>query len=106
MSALTPVVLQDAHVALEPLAPDHAPALEAAAADGKLWQLWFHRAPAPGEAAAYIAKALDGQKAGLMLPFVVLEKSSGDIVGTTRYYDYVNDPRIIVISLPSLLLLR
>lgn len=93
MSALTPVVLEDAFVALEPLSPDHAPALEAAAADGELWNLWFTSAPAPGEAAAYIAKALDGHRAGLMLPFAVREKSSGDIVGTTRFYDYVNDPR-------------
>jgi len=93
MSALTPVVLEDAFVALEPLTPDHAPALEAAAADGELWNLWFTSAPAPGETAAYIAKALDGQKAGLMLPFAAREKSSGDIVGTTRFYDFVNDPR-------------
>lgn len=93
MSPLTPVLLEDAFVALEPLTPDHAPALEAASADGELWKLWFTSAPAPGEAAAYIAKALDGQKAGLMLPFAVREKSSGDIVGTTRFYDLVNDPR-------------
>ena len=93
MSSLTPVLLEDAFVALEPLTPDHAPALEAASADGELWKLWFTSAPAPGEAAAYVAKALDGQKAGLMLPFAVREKSSGDIVGTTRFYDIVSDPR-------------
>jgi RimJ/RimL family protein N-acetyltransferase len=93
MSPLTPVLLEDAFVALEPLTPAHAPALEAASADGELWKLWFTSAPAPGEALAYIAKALEGQKAGLMLPFAVREKSSGDIVGTTRFYDFVNDPR-------------
>ena len=98
MPALTPVVLQDAHVALEPLDLDHLTALEAAAADGELWNLWFTSAPAPGEAAAYIAKALDGHAAGLMLPFAVREKSSGDIVGTTRLYDYVNDPRRVAIG--------
>lgn len=98
MSALTPVVLEDAFVALEPLTADHAPALEAAAADGELWNLWFTSAPAPGDAAAYIAKALEGQRAGLMLPFVVREKRSGDIVGTTRFYDFVNDPRRVAIG--------
>lgn len=98
MPALTPVLLEDAYVALEPLTPDHAPALEAAAADGELWNLWFTSAPAPGEAAAYVAKALDGQTAGLMLPFAVREKSSGDIVGTTRFYDIVNDPRRVAIG--------
>ena len=98
MSALTPVLLEDAFVALEPLTPAHAPALEAAAADGELWKLWFTSAPAPGEAAAYIAKALEGHKAGLMLPFAVREKSSGEIVGTTRLYDAVNDPRRVAIG--------
>lgn len=98
MSALTPVLLEDAFVALEPLTPDHALALEAAAADGELWKLWFTSAPAPGEAAAYIAKALDGHRAGLMLPFAVREKSSGDIVGTTRFYDFVADPRRVAIG--------
>jgi N-acetyltransferase len=98
MSALTPVLLEDAHVALEPLTLEHAPALEAAAADGELWNLWFTSAPAPGEAAAYIAKALDGQRAGLMLPFAVREKSSSEVVGTTRFYDFVNDPRRLAIG--------
>lgn len=93
MPALTPVLLEDAYVALEPLTPDHAPALEAAAADGELWKLWFTSAPGHGETASYIAKALAGQQAGLMLPFAVREKSSGDIVGSTRFYDYVDDPR-------------
>lgn len=98
MSALTPVLLEDAFVALEPLTPDHALALEAAAADGELWKLWFTSAPAPGEAAAYIAKALEGHRAGLMLPFAVRERSSGDIVGTTRFYDFVADPRRVAIG--------
>jgi RimJ/RimL family protein N-acetyltransferase len=93
MPALTPVLLEDAYVALEPLTPDHAPALEAAAADGELWKLWFTSAPGYGETAGYIAKALAGQQAGLMLPFAVREKSSGEIVGSTRFYDYVDDPR-------------
>ena len=63
MSALTPVLLEDAFVALEPLTPDHAPALEAAAADGEVWKLWFASTPAPGEMGAYIAKALEGHAA-------------------------------------------
>lgn len=97
MPSLSPIRLEDGHVALEPLAPDHAPALEAAAADGELWKLWFTSAPAPGETADYVAKALAGQAAGTMLPFAVREKRSGDIVGTTRFYDFVPElPRIAI----------
>lgn len=98
MPVLPPVVLQDAFVALEPLTLEHAPSLEAAAADGELWKLWFTSAPAPGEAAAYITKALDGHKAGLMLPFAVREKRTGEIIGTTRFYDIVADPRRMAIG--------
>lgn len=95
---LEPTRLEDGHVLLEPLRPEHAPALEAAAADGELWNLWFTSAPAPGQAVAYIQAAVAGQARGAMLPFAVREKRSGDIVGTTRYYDFVDDPRRVAIG--------
>ncbi len=97
MPSLVPLRLEDDHVVLEPLSPGHAPALERAAADGELWNLWFTSAPAPGEADAYIAKALAGQAAGQMLPFAVREKSTGEIAGTTRFYDFVPElPRVAI----------
>lgn len=84
---LEPVRLADEHVALEPLNLDHAPALAAAAADGELWNLKVTRVPAPGAARGYIEKALLGQTEGHMLPFAVRELGSGQIVGSTRYYE-------------------
>jgi len=45
--------------------------------------------PAPGETARYIASALEGQREGEMLPWVVRELGTGTIVGTTRYHDIV-----------------
>jgi RimJ/RimL family protein N-acetyltransferase len=90
--------LEDDYVVLEPLRLEHLPGLEAAAADGELWNLWFTSAPAPGAMADYIDKALAGHQAGLMLPFAVREKRSGEIVGTTRLYDYVDDPRRVAIG--------
>ena len=97
MPPLVPLHLQDDYVVLEPLTMEHAPALEAAAADGELWKLWFTSAPAPGEAAAYIAKALQGHAAGHMLPFAIREKSTGEIIGTTRFYEFVAElPRVAI----------
>ena len=97
MSRLAPTRLHDEHVVLEPLGLDHVPALEAAAADGELWNLWFTSAPAPGHARAYVEKALQDHADGLMLPFAVREKSSGEIVGTTRYYDFIAElPRVAI----------
>jgi RimJ/RimL family protein N-acetyltransferase len=97
MPTLEPTRLEDGYVLLEPLRPEHAPELEAAAADGELWKLWFTSAPAPGQAAAYIQAALDGQAKGAMLPFAVREKTSGRIVGTSRYYDFAPElPRVAI----------
>lgn len=74
---------------LEPLAREHREALAAAAADGKLWELWFTSVPEPGQEHAYISAALAGQADGHMLPWAVRDLASGDIVGSTRYHDIV-----------------
>lgn len=84
-----PVVLEGRGIRLEPLAAAHSDALEAAAADGKLWELWFTSVPAPGGMQAYIDKALEGQRDGHMLPWVVRDVATGALVGTTRYHDIV-----------------
>ena len=68
---------------------DHRDGLAAAAADGRLWELWFTAVPAPADTAGYITTALNGQQAGHMLPWVVRELTSGTIVGSTRYHDIV-----------------
>jgi RimJ/RimL family protein N-acetyltransferase len=83
------VTLEGSGVRLEPLAPEHAPQLAAAAADGKLWELWFTSVPAPDEVEAYVAAALDGERAGHMLPWAVRDLATNSIVGTTRYHDIV-----------------
>lgn len=88
-----PTTLEDVHVVLEPLCHEHVPALETAAADGELWRLWFTSVPAPGQMAAYVEKALAGQREGRMLPFAIREKRTGELVGSTRFYDLVEDPR-------------
>ena len=97
MSAFTPSTLHDDYETLEPLRREHAPALEHAAADGEGWRLAYASVPAPGQALAYIAKAVQGQIAGTMLPFAVREAGSGQIVGTTRYYALEPDlPRLAI----------
>ena len=72
---------------LEPLAAEHADALGAAAADGRLWDLWYTAVPPPDGMAAYVATALKGQQDGHMLPWVVRDAASGTIIGSTRYHD-------------------
>ena len=89
MITVNPVTLEGHGVRLEPLTAEHRDALVAAATDGRLWELWFTSVPTPQEAAGYINDALAGQRLGHMLPWVVRERDSGAIIGTTRYHDIV-----------------
>jgi RimJ/RimL family protein N-acetyltransferase len=89
MQPALPCTLATPLVRLEPMTAAHAPDLEAAARDGELWNLRITSVPAPGEAAAYVAAALQGQADGHMLPFVVRDLAGGRIVGSTRYHDIV-----------------
>jgi RimJ/RimL family protein N-acetyltransferase len=84
-----PVALEGHGVRLEPLAREHHDGLLAAARDGELWKLWFTSVPEPGQVHDYIAAALDGQRAGHMLAWVVRDLGSDAIVGSTRYHDIV-----------------
>lgn len=84
-----PVTLEEHGVRLEPLTEGHADTLALAAADGKLWELWFTSVPEPSQTRDYIAAALAGQEAGHMLPWAVRELTSNTIIGSTRYHDIV-----------------
>jgi len=95
---MAPDRLESAWVTLEPLALGHIAPLERAAADGQLWDLWFTSVPGPGRMADYVEAALRGQEEGRMAPWVVRENGSGEIVGSTRYYDIVADPSRVAIG--------
>jgi RimJ/RimL family protein N-acetyltransferase len=85
--AASPSSLEGHGVRLEPLTEAHGKELAEAAADGRLWELWFTFVPEPEQTGAYIAEALDGQRAGHMLPWAVRELGTGEVVGSTRYHD-------------------
>lgn len=79
-------------VDLLPLQAAHAPQLLLAAADGELWNMTVTVVPGPATMAAYIDAALEGRRAGTVMPFVIVHKSTGTIVGSTRFWkiDKVN----------------
>jgi len=89
MIDVRPVTLERGGLRLEPLTVDHHDGLTAAAADGRLWELWFTTVPAPDGMRAYVAAALQGQRDGHMLPWVVCDAASGAVIGSTRYHDVV-----------------
>lgn len=89
MHAVQPVTLARAPVRLVPLEAEHEAGLEAAAADGALWNLRVTSVPAPGDTAAYIATALQMREQGSRLAFAMLDSDSGQVIGTTSYHDIV-----------------
>jgi RimJ/RimL family protein N-acetyltransferase len=89
MMQLVPLTLEGHGLRLEPMTDAHHDGLNAAAADGRLWEIWFTTIPEPGGMRSYIADALQGQRNGHMLPWAVRDVATGTIVGSTRYHDIV-----------------
>jgi RimJ/RimL family protein N-acetyltransferase len=86
MRFIEPVTLQGAYATLEPLGIEHLDGIRAAAADGELWRLWYTSVPAPDMSAKWLATALDMREQSGAMPFAV-RNASGDIVGSTRYFN-------------------
>jgi RimJ/RimL family protein N-acetyltransferase len=82
-----PIVLAGRHARLEPLAREHEAGVRAAAADGEIFRLWYTSVPAPEQTAAWIEAALDMRERAGAMPFVVRDAASGEIVGSTRYFN-------------------
>ncbi|MGU7779017.1 GNAT family N-acetyltransferase [Burkholderia sp. PU8-34] len=74
------------HVELLPLQASHAQALLDAAADGQLWNLKVTVVPGPDTIDAYVANALQGRATGTVMPYVIVERATGRIVGSTRFW--------------------
>ncbi len=85
MGWIAPVTLRGAFAELIPLEITHTAELQAAAADGQLWKLWFTSVPSPDKTASYIETALVERSNGRSMPFVVRRLEDGKLVGCTRY---------------------
>ena len=83
----SPITLEGQDVRLAPLSLAHTDALIAAAGDGELWNTNVTIIPDASGMKNYIQAALDGQAKGRELPFVIIRKSTEDVVGTTRFYE-------------------
>ena len=87
LQSLTPdLQLRGDHVCLEPLLAEHEAGLVAAASSGELWKLPYTGVPSPKTMATMIEGAILNREQGSEFPFVVRSNTTGEIVGTTRYY--------------------
>lgn len=94
---LEPITLTGRHVQLLPLKPEHEEGLIAAVNDGRLWELWYTNIPRPEGMQAEIQRRLSLQAAGSMLPFTVMDRSTGRIAGMTTYMNIdLAGPRVEV----------
>jgi RimJ/RimL family protein N-acetyltransferase len=87
MRFIEPVTLRGRVATLEPLTRDHTPGLGKAAEDGDLWRLWYTSIAPPDKMDGYVAAALDMREHQEAMPFVVRDNASGDIVGSTRFFN-------------------
>jgi len=78
--------LQGPRILLRPLQYSDADALLRAAADGELWNLTVTVVPSASTIDSYLKKALDGRDAGTVMPFVIVLKDSGEVIGSTRFW--------------------
>ena len=76
--------LESSRVKLVPMRVSHKDGLLQAASDGNLWNLWFTSVPNEASIDAYINSALEQQDKGISLPYVVIDKQSDSIIGSTR----------------------
>jgi RimJ/RimL family protein N-acetyltransferase len=82
-----PVRLAGAHAILEPLAAGDEKAIGLAAADGRLWELWYTSVPPPERTRSWIEAALDMREHQGAMPFAVRDAATGEVVGSTRYFN-------------------
>jgi RimJ/RimL family protein N-acetyltransferase len=92
VTRLEPVVLEGAHVRLEPLRPDHVADLAEAGRDPEVWRWMPVAAPAGEERMrAVVTGLLERAAAGVQFPFAQIDVATGRAVGATSYLDLALD---------------
>lgn len=86
MTAPTAPDLIGSRVRLRVMHEADAAVLVRAASDGKLWTLKVTFVPSEETVAAYMKTALDGAKAGTVIPYVIESIATGEPIGSTRFW--------------------
>lgn len=85
---IDPVTLTGPKVAqLEPMRTEHADALQAAAQDGELADLWYTGVGGADGMTSYVASALKMRDEAGAMPFTVRRQEDGKAVGSTRFFN-------------------
>ena len=93
-----PVTLDGVHVRLEPLSADHLDQLCEVGFDPAIWRWGLTQIQTRKDMENYISAALKARDEGTALPFVTIEKSSGRVIGSTRYGNIDKENRRVEIG--------
>ena len=85
-SWITAEPLEGDYVVLQPLRAEHIGPLVEAVKDGESWRLWFATVPHPDQMQSYVEQAILASQRG-DIAYAVYSKQTGQVVGTTRYYN-------------------
>lgn len=85
---LKPIILGGKYVRLEPLTMEHLPGLCEVGLDPDLWRWTPNIVRTPDDMRNYVQTALRAQEQGTALPFATIERTSGLIIGSTRFANY------------------
>ncbi|WP_338792567.1 GNAT family protein [Bernardetia sp. MNP-M8] len=95
---LSPVTLEGNLVQLIPLSRSHKKELLEATSDGELWNLWFTSVPSQEKMDIYLDFAFSEQEANRALPFAIIDKKTGKIIGSTRFCNVVESNKRVEIG--------
>ena len=84
-ASLEPPILTGEHVELRPLDSSDRQALLDAAADGQLWNLKVTVVP-PRDDRRVCRHRIAGRSAGTVMPFAIVDRASGRVIGSTRFW--------------------
>ncbi len=94
MMNVEPVTLTGNVVRLEPLQAAHVEGLFQAAQDSAIWSFMPYNPSLSLEAMqGWMANALEAQEQGKELPFVIVQRETDKVVGSTRYMAIVSKDR-------------
>ncbi len=93
-----PVTLQSEFVRLEPLSLAHEPSLWNVAQEPELWQYMAMLVQSRADLHEWLATALNFAQSGSHVPFAIIDQSTGDAIGSTRYFNIMPDDRNLEIG--------
>jgi N-acetyltransferase len=86
LNIVTPLTLEGSVVRLEPVRREHSALFWAAVKDNlEIFQWMPYSLKTPADFDQFVAGILEEEKRGVSVPFATVERSSGRVIGSTRY---------------------